>query len=50
MTVEIIIDYDRKCSQCGVKGATQGGLCLKCIEKRLLPEVRRQPMPKRPEI
>ena len=50
MSVTITIDLDKRCSQCGAKGAAPNGLCLKCIKKRLLPEVRPQPMPKRPEI
>jgi hypothetical protein len=31
----IEIDMDRKCAQCKKKGATQNGLCLKCITKNL---------------
>ena len=50
MSVTIKIDFDKRCSQCGAKGAAQNGLCLKCIEKRMLTEVSKQPMPKRPEI
>jgi hypothetical protein len=31
----ITIDMDRKCSECGRKGAAQNGLCLNCITKRI---------------
>lgn len=33
LTIEI--NMDRKCVQCRRGGATQGGLCLKCIIKNL---------------
>jgi hypothetical protein len=29
--VKIVIDHNKKCSQCGDAGATQNGLCLGCI-------------------
>jgi len=32
---EIIIDMDRKCKRCGKKGATQSGVCLKCVTKAI---------------
>ena len=50
MSVTIKIDFNKRCQECGAKGAVQGGLCLKCIKKRLLAEAKKQPMPKRPEI
>ena len=31
----IEIDLDKKCVRCGKKGATQKGICLKCITKAL---------------
>ena len=31
----IHIDMNRACSECGKKGATQNGLCLTCIRKRI---------------
>lgn len=31
----IRIDMDKACQKCGEKGATQNGLCLSCIEKRM---------------
>ena len=31
----IEIDLDKKCKRCKDKGATQNGLCLKCITKAL---------------
>ena len=34
MTLTISIDMGMACSSCGEKGATQNGLCLKCIAKR----------------
>ncbi len=30
-TLEIRVDLDIKCSQCGKDGATQSGLCLNCV-------------------
>jgi hypothetical protein len=30
-TVVIHVDLDAKCKQCGKGGATQSGLCMKCI-------------------
>jgi uncharacterized OB-fold protein len=33
--VEININMDGKCSDCGEKGITGSGLCLKCASKRL---------------
>jgi hypothetical protein len=35
-THEININMDKKCVRCGKGGATQGGYCLKCIEKNLV--------------
>lgn len=29
------INMDAKCERCGKKGATQRGLCLKCIGKEI---------------
>ena len=34
-SADITIDLDKRCSQCGAKGATQSGLCLDCISKRI---------------
>jgi hypothetical protein len=31
----IRIDTDRKCTTCGDGGATEGGLCLKCITDKM---------------
>jgi len=31
----IEIDLDKKCVRCGEKGATQNGLCLKCVTKAI---------------
>ena len=31
----LTIHMDRKCAGCGEKGATDGGLCLECITKRM---------------
>lgn len=31
----ITIDLDKPCQRCGKKGATPGGLCLKCITKKI---------------
>jgi len=31
--LEIIVDLEKKCQRCGKGGATQNGLCLKCIVK-----------------
>jgi len=31
----IDIDMDRECSECGEEGATESGLCLKCVVKRV---------------
>jgi len=35
MTLTIIIDQNKSCAKCGDMGATQSGLCLKCISKKL---------------
>lgn len=32
---EITIDMDKKCKRCGKGGATQSGLCLKCVLKAI---------------
>ena len=32
-TVEIIVDMNKKCFECGRKGATQSGICLDCLSK-----------------
>jgi len=29
----LTIHMDRKCTSCGQKGATDGGLCLECVSK-----------------
>ena len=34
-TPTITIDPDKKCKSCGKRGATQSGICLKCVVKRL---------------
>jgi len=33
--VVINIDLDKKCIRCGRGGATQSGVCLKCISKAI---------------
>lgn len=33
--VDIHINMDAKCKRCGKGGATDGGLCLKCIAKAI---------------
>jgi len=33
--LEIRIDMDRPCVECGAKGATQSGICLGCATKRI---------------
>jgi len=35
-TPTIYINQDKPCVRCGKGGATQGGYCLKCIEKNLV--------------
>ena len=35
MEVRISVDMNKKCSQCGHPGATQNGLCIKCVAKRI---------------
>jgi hypothetical protein len=35
MSVVISIDLNVRCRACRKKGATQGGLCLGCIAKRI---------------
>jgi len=49
MTTTIKINLDKRCSQCGRKGATQNGLCLGCIKKRILEKMRKQPLYRRSE-
>ncbi len=38
--VTITIDMDKKCSACRKPGATQCGLCLKCVTKKILGTLR----------
>ena len=33
--VNITINYDKKCIECGKKGALENGLCLNCTSKAL---------------
>lgn len=33
--INITINYDKKCIECGKKGATENGLCLNCINKAI---------------
>jgi len=44
MMADINISMDVNCSQCGAKGATQSGVCLDCIRKRIkegmMPEIK----------
>ena len=44
----LTINMDRKCSACKKLGATDGGLCLKCITERKFPKMKtaeqRQPL------
>ena len=42
----IDIDMDKKCSRCHTKGATPGGLCLKCAGDDMLKELERRQMGK----
>ena len=35
MTLTITIDQNKSCAKCGAKGATQNGLCLTCISKKI---------------
>jgi peptidoglycan hydrolase CwlO-like protein len=35
MTLTITIDQNKPCAKCGAKGATQNGLCLTCISKKI---------------
>lgn len=35
MNIQINIDMDKKCPECGKGGATQNGLCLGCISKSM---------------
>lgn len=35
MNIQINIDMDKKCPECGKGGATQNGLCLRCITKSM---------------
>ena len=31
MTTTIVINMDKRCRRCGKAGATEGGLCLRCV-------------------
>lgn len=31
----INVDYDKRCAECGKTGATDSGICLKCITKAI---------------
>ena len=35
MTLTIVIDQNKPCDKCGAMGATQNGLCLNCISKKI---------------
>ena len=35
MTLTIFIDQNKPCDKCGAMGATQNGLCLNCISKKI---------------
>ena len=35
MTLTIFIDQNKPCEKCGMMGATQNGLCLNCISKKI---------------
>jgi hypothetical protein len=35
MNINITIDLDRKCAECGKGGAAPSGICLKCITKAM---------------
>lgn len=39
-TREITVDFDAKCDQCGQKGATPAGICLRCAAKRISKKAR----------
>lgn len=46
----ITIDMDRKCSSCRRHGATQCGLCLQCVTKKLLPLLTKKLLPLLPPM
>jgi hypothetical protein len=37
--LEIKINLDAPCRQCGKKGATQSGLCLKCVGDAVIAKI-----------
>lgn len=42
--VTLTIDMDRRCIRCGKEGAVKEahGLCLKCIEKKIIEKMRKR--------
>ena len=41
----ITVDWDRKCRKCGKRGATEYGLCMRCIARH----VQKMPRPEKPK-
>ena len=35
-TTTLVIDMDKPCRRCGKPGATQGGLCLRCVAEDII--------------
>jgi hypothetical protein len=33
------IDFNKKCAECGKRGATESGMCLHCFERALNPDL-----------
>ena len=36
----IEINMDKPCARCGKGGATQGGLCLECVSKKIIEKIK----------
>lgn len=43
----ITVDMDKACKKCGTMGATESGLCLACVSKKVLPEDNGESEPKK---
>ena len=39
-TTTIVINMDKPCRRCGKAGATQGGLCMRCVAEDLIKQIR----------
>lgn len=51
MTAHTIeINLDKPCVRCGKGGATQCGLCLECVSKRLVEKIRNERSISMPKI